>query len=512
LRITSIRKVWTKIKNPNRADGSEAGWRRHRKAGAYLPKPMNMTKQKKTIITIVNNEDLSFVIPDPSGEVRVLDSLSLDQFLNAGMESGPVPEEVSNRVNRLLIVPDYWFGNVTYKFQSRKKSIIEAFIERKLLAEHPDLPDIKCFFGYILHQIDQGEKGLYVYFLQEPKSFQLYDQLIKFDLNPHCITTPAFVWGQKLREIIPDFHNGGKGLVHMLSKECLLYFFFRGFFLFSRSIIFPDTQMESSEKLNTLTYEINQSFHLFSQKAKAGIDQVYIASSVQSDARELSDMLGREVKELEGPEENQPKAPVIGGHLGAAERFSLTDLSPSRKFLSVLHQLQRKELEWKPVQAVGIAVGLLLLLLFGAESFFLWKLSQPSLFPTARAGITTETDPRHTIQQYNEALDSLVLESERPSPQDTILKVVKSLPDNFLIKEMSVEVEGMPSVHIKGVVKASGPDKLRDSISYLLANLKTHFHGARSLSLQNIDVELAKINNTQQENQNYLVKFGFNLP
>jgi hypothetical protein len=180
--------------------------------------------------------------------------------------------------------------------------------------------------------------------------------------------------------------------------------------------------------------------------------------------------------------------------------------------LSVLHQLQRKELEWKPVQTVGIAVGLLLLLLFGAENFFLWKLSQPSLFPTARAGIMAETDPRHTIQQYNEALDSLVLESERPCPQDTILKVAKSLPDNFLIKEMTVEAEGTPAVHIKGVVKASGPDKLRDSISYLLDNLKKYFQGARSLSLQNIDVELAKINNMQQENQNYLVKFGFNLP
>ena len=472
---------------------------------------MNMIKQRNTIITIVNNEDLSFVIPDPSGEVRTLNSLPLDQFLNDDMESDPVPEELSNRVNSLLIVPDYWFGNVIYKFQSRKKSIIEIFIERKLLAEHPDLPDIKCFFGYIPQQIDQGEKGLYVYFLQEPKSFQLYEQLVKFDLNPHCITTPAFVWGQKLREIIPDFHNGGKCLVHMLSKECLLYFFFRGFFLFSRSITFPDTQMESSEKLNTLTYEIDQSFHLFSQKAKAGIDQVYIAPSVQNDARELSDMLGREVKELEGSGENQQKPSVIGRHLGAAERFSLSDLSPSKKFLSVLHKLQRKELEWKAVQTTGIAVGLILLLLFGAESFFLWKSSQPSLFPTARAGIMAEADPRHTIQQYNEALDFLVLESARPSPQDTILKVAKSLPDNFLIKEMTVEVEGTPAVHIKGVVKASGPDKLKDSISFLLDNLKKHFQGARSLSLQNIDVELDKISSVKQEYQKYLVKFGFNL-
>ena len=86
------------------------------------------------------------------------------------------------------------------------------------------------------------------------------------------------------------------------------------------------------------------------------------------------------------------------------------------------------------------------------------------------------------------------------------------MPDNFLIKEMTVEVEGAPAVHIKGVVKAAGPDKLKDSISYVLDNLKKYFQGARSLSLQNIDVELAKMNNMQQEYQKYLVKFGFNLP
>ncbi len=92
-----------------------------RQGSICLPKPMNMIKQRNAIITIVNNEDLSFVIPDPSGEVRILNSLSLDHFLNDDMESDPVPEEVSNRVNSLLIVPDYWFGNVIYKFQSRKK-------------------------------------------------------------------------------------------------------------------------------------------------------------------------------------------------------------------------------------------------------------------------------------------------------------------------------------------------------------------------------------------------------
>lgn len=473
---------------------------------------MNLSKKRKSLITIVNNEDLSFVIPDPPGEGRAFDSLALDQFLSVDMESHNVPEEVRRSINSLLIVPDYWFGNATFKFQSRKKSIIEAFIERKLRAEHPDLPDIKYFFGYIPYNTEQGEKELYVYFLQEPKFFQLYNQLVELNLSPHRITTPAFIWAQKLREVMPDFPNGGKAIIHMLPKECFLYFFFQGFFLFSRSIVFPNPQMESSEKLNTLTHEISQSFYLFSQKAKAGIDQIYMASSAKGDVHELSDMLGREVKELMGSRENQPKDAVIARYISAVGRFRLSDLAPSKKFLSVLHQLQRKELEWKPVQTAGIAVGLILLLFFGAEGFFLWKLPQPSLVPMAKAGIMTGKDPKYTIQQYNEALDFLTRESERPSPQDVIVKVARSLPDNFQIKEMTIEEEGNPAVHIKGVVRASGPDKLRDSISYFLVSLKKYFQGTQSLGLQDIDFEVDKTNNTKQGYQTYLITFGFSLP
>jgi hypothetical protein len=473
---------------------------------------MNLFKKRNNIITIVNNENLSFVIPDTPGEGSVLYSLSLDQFLSVDMESYLVPEEVRHRVNSLLIVPDYWFGNVTFKFQSRKKSIIDVFIERKLQAGHPDLPDIKYFFGYIPCYTGQRKKELYVYFLQEPKSFELYNQLVELNLNPRRITTPAFIWAQKLGEIIPDFHNGGKGIIHMLSKECFLYFFFQGFFLFSRGITFPNTQMESSEKLNTLTHEINQSLYLFSQKAKAGIDQVYMASSAQGDAQGLSDMLGREVKELAAPDKSQSKDPVIARRFGAMARFRWSDLSPSKKLLSILHQLQRKELEWKPVQTVGIAVGLILFLFFSAESFFLWKWSQQSLVPMAKAGIMAGENPKSTIQQYSEALDFLIRESDRPSPQVAIVNVFRSLPDNFLIKEMTIEVEESPAVHIKGVVTASGPDKLRASISYLLVNLKKYFQGTRSLGLQDIDFEIDKYSNIKQGYQTYFVTFGFSLP
>jgi hypothetical protein len=98
---------------------------------------MRLFKKRNCLITIVNNETLSFVDPDTPGKGRVFDSLPLAQFLTDDTGIHIIPEEMKHRVNSLLIVPDYWFGNIIFKFQSRKKSILEAFIKRKLRAEYP---------------------------------------------------------------------------------------------------------------------------------------------------------------------------------------------------------------------------------------------------------------------------------------------------------------------------------------------------------------------------------------
>ena len=77
---------------------------------------------------------------------------------------------------------------------------------------------------------------------------------------------------------------------------------------------------------------------------------------------------------------------------------------------------------------------------------------------------------------------------------------------------MTIEVDGRPAVHIKGVVTATGPDTLKASIANLLGNLKEYFQGARSINLKDIDVEMDKSNTIKQVFQTYFVKFGYNLP
>ncbi len=470
-----------------------------------------MLKKASTIITVVNNEEIYFIVFDQNSKWKILHSLSLDQFLNGDTDSGLIPEDIKNKDHALMVVSDYWLGNASHIFQAKKRALADAFVERKLQAEHSDLSDIIYFFDYVYDKSAEGEQALYTYFLEEPRSFQLYNRLAESNLAPQKITTPAFLWEQKLKKIAPGFHEQGKSLIHLLPSECFLYFFSRGRYLFSRSITVPDYQDSTSEIFSLLTYEINQSIYLFSQKARSEIDQFYLVSSNKENARELSEILGKEVKELSAQDKGPQTSPEIAQAIGPAMYFNAGDLSSSREFLSISHRQLKMELEWKPVQIMGIAVGLLLILLLGAESVFLWKWSQPGPAAMTQAETIAEAEPRQIIQQYNEALDLLLADTAHPSPKEVITKIAKSLPHNVHIKEMFIDVESNPGVDLHGVIKASGPNQFSDSLSIFIDRLNKLIQGPRPVNIQDIDFKLDE-RKLEQEYQDYVITFRFDLP
>ena len=472
---------------------------------------LNMFKKKDKQITVFNNEKIFFVTYDNNKNLSLIDSHSIDNFLSDSFKIEDINEEARSKVNSLLIVPDYWFGNNTYVFQSKQKSLVEEFIQRKLKSEHPDLPDIKNFFEYNFYATEQKERELYVYFLQEPESFSLHKKLVKFDLNPNCITTPALLWKQKLKKNIPDFHEGGTAFAHLLSSECFLYFFLQGRFLFSRSINLPASKVDLYDKLTTLTYEINQSIHLFSQKAKAGIDQVFLLSSGEKDSQELSKLLGRDIKELSSLDAGLKTVSKLPESLDFISPFSVADIGPSSKYPYLSHRSLKQELGWKPVQVAGMVIGLILILLLSAESFILWK-EHKSVNPwISESSMMTEIDPQQLIQEYNEALDMFLEETERISIRENLIKIAKSLPDNVFIEKIVIDVDTNPSVNLKGVIRATEPGRFKYYLSLLLNRLHEHIQGSRSVRMQNVDLKLNEANGTELGYQNYSFEFKFNL-
>jgi hypothetical protein len=106
----------------------------------------------------------------------------------------------------------------------------------------------------------------------------------------------------------------------------------------------------------------------------------------------------------------------------------------------------------------------------------------------AEKGPVADREAGQTIREYREALDLFLRESQRPSPGDAIVKVARALPENLEIREMVIEVEPDPALQLKGLVRASGPEHLGETLSSFLANLGEHFPGSRTLTIEDIEL------------------------
>ena len=461
-----------------------------------------MFKKKNSGTTVVHGGTLFFI--SYTGDVIQVDhTVLLNLFLEDDFAPSSIPNAVRDRKNRLLVVPDYWIGQTDLTLQSRKRSIVDPFVERKLASEHPELPDIGLFFDYVFTMKPSESGNIYAFFLQEPLSYQLYQKLASLDLAPNDITTPAYIWGKKLEKMHPEVANSGSGLIQKLSSESYLYFYHKGEFLFSRSIQFSDSEGGDTEALSALTYEINQSFYLFSQKKKAELEHIFIHSSRKEDAAELAESLGREVSALDsGGAETE-----ITETLGPCGVFTPNDLALSNQYMAIAQKDHARAREWRPVQIAGVLVGILLFLLLAGEYYYLlkWSNQGPGI---ENSGIMSGQSSSEIIAQYNQTLDLILEETRRPSPRKTMLDLARCLPENIKIKDMKLEMAGVPSVALTCIIRAEDMTEFRSSLSMLLENMGNIF--VTSPRLEKRDIELGEVL-PGQGYTDYPIQFEFRL-
>jgi hypothetical protein len=445
-----------------------------------------MFRQKNSGMTIVHGETLFFV-SNAGDAIQVDHTVSLNLFLKDDFASSSIPAVVRDRENRLLVVPDYWIGQTNLTLQSKKRSIVAPFVERKLASEHPELPDIGLFFDYVFALQPSESGNIYAFFLQEPLSYQLYQRLATFNMTPIDITIPAYVWAKKLEKMYPKRVKSGSGLIQKLSSASYLYFYHKRQFLFSRNIQFSDSAGGDTEALDALTYEINQSFYLFSQKEKAELEHIFIHSPRKEDAAELAESLGREIHSLDTGDGGDASNQEMTEMLGPCSVFTPNDLAPAGKYLVIAQKDRANERKWRPVQMAGAIVGILLFLLLGGEYFFLLKWSKQDL-GLEKAGMMTGQSSREIIQQYNETLDLILEETRRPSSRKTMIDLAGCLPENVRIKDMKLLVAENPNLSLTCVVRAADMAEFSSSLSMLLKNLGNTFTGSPRLEKRDIEV------------------------
>ena len=479
----------------------------------------------RDILSVVNNNSLYFIGFDKKGNAGIFFSLSLDQFLNDDPELELLLGRLKKKRNILLVLPDYWVGNASYQFHSKRSALAKAFIERKILSEHPNLKEIRYFFDFAFSRPDQGNREVLAFFLQDSKAFQLYHMLAKYNLHPTMISSPALIWETKLKKIIPDFNISGFCFIHLLLSECFLFFFSRGRFLFSRRIGFVGVKsqsnnnidglpLESSQRFNILSYEINQSLYLFSQKTKSEIEHIYLLPSDGDNSQALSEILGREVVDLNTITPKLRSLQELNGiseYLGPVGPFSTSDLSLARHYLNLTHLSLKKTLEWRPVQKVGIFIGLVLLSMIAVESFFVWEWSRINSVRTGSGKTVKSDEHKQAADDYNQAIDIVMAEIDRPSSRSVIIKIGESLPENSRATAVDIETTPSGGVLLKGIIKATGTDQLKDTLETLLLKMNHNFQMKQSLTLQDIDIETAQIK-MNEENKIFPFTLKFNLP
>jgi len=228
---------------------------------------MSIPHMSKKIYTLVSNARIMFVEAGPGGGGRTIVSADVNDFVD-GTGVDLLLKQLKGCENVLLVVPDFWIGVKSYLISSGKRSIVELFIKRKLRADEPDIPQVENFFDYVKVRNQQGLEGVHVYHFQEGTFPQIYERLAACGLSPRRVTTPGLLWEGKLTESIPDFAATSIFLVHLAGSECFFYFFHRGRYLFSRDISISE-HLPADERIDALSFEIDQSRFLFSQKTKA---------------------------------------------------------------------------------------------------------------------------------------------------------------------------------------------------------------------------------------------------
>jgi hypothetical protein len=441
-------------------------------------------REKHTVLMVVHDEELFWLSTDSADQGRCLWRLPLETVMEGPIGTPPFPETIKGNNKFLCLVPDHWFGTESYPFKSNKPNLIEPFLIRKLSAGHPNQHAIGQFFNYKKAPANDGSDNLHVYYLNEAKAYRLNSALRKANLAPLGFTTPAFLWEEILNKASRDFGQAGSLLVHMDYHECRLCFYFNGSYQFSRNVVLPG----DAEKIGAITYEINQSLYLFSQKTKSELKQIYLLASDPTSGEALGEALGRDLIDCATliPANQRdlviPEVPFLSGLLPKGQ------FARAASVFSVIHRRVRRQREWKPVQLTGIAVGLLLVLLLLGEAFIL----------DAKQG--TAEDERRQLQHqmrasagmvladYAQALEQVMQRIDRPSCGDVALLTMASLPVNARLKELDLALTPTPVIKVTALVDAQDTDQLRATLAQLITNLKTNFTRMQPLSISDIDV------------------------
>jgi uncharacterized FlaG/YvyC family protein len=445
-----------------------------------------MFKNKKQALIVVHNDNLFFISYDHHKRQQILDSYSISTLLDTDTVI-ELPANIFQDYDfPLLIVPDFWLGSRTYAFQSTDKAAIESFIARKLKVEFPQNQGIQNLFSYDVIRKTKGNQEIVSLFMQEPKAGELLERLAANRIRPVRIASPGLIWNVRLKKAVDSFEKQSIGLVYLMNRECFLLFFYQGNFLFSRTIPLPEPSGDDSSRVDTITYEINQSAYHLSQRTKAQLDRIFLVSRAQDNSDRLREKIGRNLTVLDEKTAGARDDRRLSEEIGLAADFTHEELTPPDNVPGVSDRLLIKEIETNRIQIAGIITGLILLVILCAELLFLFNVSHRE----SKVVISGVEDPKAIIEHYNNTLDSLLSDTEREKPLSVLGRLAASLPQNISAESIEIEQEPSPSIYFRGQAVAEDINDFSSTLKSLVDNINANLNISSQITIDNVDIEM----------------------
>jgi hypothetical protein len=462
-------------------------------------------KKRKPGFIEIRNDNLAFVSQGKDRVWDCLESKPLSEIFEDN-STASFPAQLKDYNFSILIVPDFWFGNLKYPFHSRNKSVVRTFISRKLASEFPQLQKVKDFFSYDMIKNEKGEQEVVANFPQEQRFFDLYEVLSHNNLRPLRVTSPAMIWNRRLRQRIDNFDKISVGFICLLDNKCSLFFYHQGHFLFSRTISLPSFPDEQAEQLGVIAFEMNQSIYHFSQRTKADVEKIYFNSINAIEVEQFSETLGREVLML--PQPLGPHKAALHQKAGeaAAADFLPDEILEPLSLPGISDRAALNELELKKIQVAGLITGVLLLVVLTLESLFLNQLKDRELLSLS----ATEASPARFIGQYNEALDVLLNESGKKDPMVLLARMASCVPWNIRVESLDISTDPSVAVSFAGVMNANGADDFSNSLKAFLGRINASLNGSSPLTIEGVEIEEVE-GHPEGGGRNYHISFKMDV-
>ena len=444
-----------------------------------------MFMDKKQVVSFADDQSVHFANFADNAHPQSMGGFVLSSGEDGDPLTGPIPQTV----NKLLIIPDYWVGSRVDTLQARKNSVIASFVERKLRQDQSAFPEVSDFYCCTAVQSHDHSKTLYTYFLQEANAYRVHQQLTSLGCQPRGITSPALLWQARLGDLIQGFGEKGIGFLHLCDGDCFLYLYFRGQYIFSRNIQLTEGGEDSSQTYAQLQYEINQSSYLYAQKTKSSPDEFFVLASDTKAAGTLTDLMGREVKEI-----SQPLTPGSKGDLGwlpnSCKSFRLSDFE-RKELTTITHKPLQKELYWHPVQWTGIAVGLVLILLLALEAFYLQTWSTTTRRQISDLNAVAPEPPEMVLQETAMAIEEIQQILQRPSGSSAVLQAFLSENNSVHITKLSLTFTPIAQLSVFANVQANDPKQFKTRMRVFLKQLNERFRlSARPLKENDVKIAM----------------------